>query len=707
MYGCTNGADDFGNTTYCGGSFGGGGGGYVDGGGGYIGGGSGGSGGRAPNPGDTKTTVTKKDAAIPSVPCPKGGQAATTVGNPVVFSTGNKVEPETDFASGGQAGLSLTHTYDGYWDGIGIFGRRWLSNYDYKLLFTTDDPTSACYPRPGNGTCDPTGQSIWAQRPDGRKIKFNYATSPSPGWYEDKPSPIAKIIKTGSAYQLLTEENRLELYDSAGFPTQVTSLQGIGWTFSYDSSHYLTRVANNAGRHVDFTWNNGLLSQVTDPAGNAYTYTYKLIALTNALIANQTSANQTSTISTQGRYQPMRRMDDPDDPPARTSNPIPSMVALLTGAVLPGSPQTTITYYYEDSRFPTALTGKAFNGTRYSTFAYDASRRATDTYHAGNVEHYIFTYATDDSGQITRAIVTNPLGRQVTHTYINGKEVSENGAQSANCAASNRVTSYDDNGYPNGTTDFNGNPTVYTYNAKGQLQERVDAAGQPQERTTDYVWDEANNRVTKETLVGDHETSYVYGTDNRLASVAVKNLSSKVAASSGQIRTTAYTYSIWSNGLLSAVIVDGPLTGSGDAITTTYSQAGDLLTVKNSLGQTTTYDGYNDLGLPRFVTGPNGDKTGYIYDARGRTVEMQTYRNGVTQHTYYEYDGFGRLAKVTRPDGQYHGYQYDVAGRLISEYEPEVGGTFEQKVYTYNAMSLPIAIRTQRTFSEPRRGTVP
>lgn len=160
--------------------------------------GAGGGGPVIRNRGDT--APNKPNADEKSL-CDKSG-SPTTAGNPVVFSTGNKIEPATDFVSAGEMPLSLTRTYNHYWDGIGIFGRRWLSNYDYKLLFTTDDPTSPCYPRPGNTSCDPVGQPIWAQRPDGRKIKFNYATSPAPGWYEDKPSPIAKILKSGTDYQL-------------------------------------------------------------------------------------------------------------------------------------------------------------------------------------------------------------------------------------------------------------------------------------------------------------------------------------------------------------------------------------------------------------------------------------------------------------------------------------------------------------------------
>ena len=664
------------------------------------GGGGGGTVGTVPNQGDQPNN--KRDSNQKSN-CDRAG-GVQQAGNPVVFSTGNKIEPEVDFASGGEMGLRLTRTYNFYWDGIGIFGRRWLSDYDYKLLFTTDDPTSACYPRPGNGTCDPTGQTIWAQRPDGRKIKFNYVASPTPGWYEDKPAPIAKILKVGGNYQLYSEDHTVELYDASGFPVTIKNQQGIGWNFTYDGSHYLTRVTHDSGRHVDFTWSNGLLTKVTDPAGNAYQYTYKTIALTSSNTMQMQSA-KTMALAPMLMMQPV--LDDP--PPTPTTPPIQTMVALLTGTTQPGTPPTSYTYVYEDSRFQTALTGKLIQGVRYSWFTYDANARVIETKHAYDTERYQFAYTLDASGKVTATTVTNPLGKATTYSFdANGNQVSLDGKASTHCPASFAMRQYDSNGYMSASTDFRGNITAYESDAKGQLLKTTENAGADPsvQRVTTYAWDDYN-RKTRETLVGQREVTYVYGADQRIASATVKNLSSTVAASAGQTRTTTYTYTTWPNGMLATMTVDGPLPGSGDATVFTYSQTGDLLSSKNGLGQTTTYDGYNNLGLPGSITGPNGEKVAYVYDGRGRILDQQTFRNGGTQHTYYEYDGFGRRSRITAPDGMTHSYQYDAAGRLISEYEPEPGGTFAQTVYTYNAMSLPTSIKKQRAFVEPQRGTTP
>lgn len=653
----------------------------------------GGGGHTVPNPGDAPTP--QRDASTED--CSK------QAGNPVVFSTGNKIEPETDFTSAGEMALSLTRTYNYYWNGIGIFGRRWLSDYDYKLLFTTDDPTSSCYPRPGNDRCDPLNKPIWAQRPDGRKIKFNYSTTPTPGWYEDKPAPVAKILQTGNTYTLYSEDRTVEVYDYYGFPSTIKNQQNIGWTFTYDSSHYLTRVTHSSGRHVDFGWNSGTLAQVTDPAGNVYRYTYKTISVGSSLMAP-------SQPETMAQFAPMMLpVNPPDDPPPTPANPpVQTMVALLTGATLPGSAPTTLTYYYEDSRFQTALTGKAINSVRYAWFSYNADARAIETKHANDAERYQFVYTLDSNNAITRTTITNPLGKQTTYDFdAKGNITDIKGVASLHCSETNKGTTYDSNGYPNGVVDFNNNATLLTYAANGQLQQRVAGAGTPDAQTTDYTWDPVYNRVTKVVREGDHEITYQYDANNRLTSTAVKNVSSKVGASAGQSHTITYTYTTWSNGLLASLVVDGPLAGSGDTMTMTYAQTGDLVSTKDALGHTTTYGSYNGLGFPGFVTGPNGDTHTYTYDARGRIIDDQTNRNGGMQHTTYEYDGFGRLSRVTQPDGHTHSYQYDVAGRLTSEYEPESGGTFAQAIYTYNEMSLPTSVKKQRVYAEPQRGTVP
>src|SRR5690606_248606 len=104
---------------------------------------------------DTVTVVGVRETS-PTVRVPNFGTGLAGInwgydcgeGNPIYPSTGNKVETELDFSSSGEAGLFLSRTYNHYWQGVGLFGRFWISNFDYKLTFGTT-AINACYPRQG------------------------------------------------------------------------------------------------------------------------------------------------------------------------------------------------------------------------------------------------------------------------------------------------------------------------------------------------------------------------------------------------------------------------------------------------------------------------------------------------------------------------------------------------------------------------------
>lgn len=541
-------------------------------------------------------------------------------GNPVLFATGNKIEPETDFEGMGEMPLYVERTYNSHWTGIGIFGKKWQSNLDVKLSFETSASTDKCYPEPGNlNACSPIPTQptvIWAHRDDGRRIKFNWNAAAA-AWLEEKAAPIAKIIKNADgSYTLTSEENTTEKYSNLGYVLEIKDAGGVGLTFTY-TNYYLTRVTHTSGRYIQFAWTGSKMTSMTDPAGNVFTYTY---------LANRFGTN----------------------------------LHLLDTTARPGTPTQTIKYHYEDSRYLGALTGKSFNGTRYSTFTYDGSERATSSKHAGGVDLFSFNY-TGIGSNITTAVVTNPLGKTATYQLTGGNITSVTGAASPNCQASYKESTSDANGYPDLVADFNANITDYDYGANGELQKFTEAAGTAQARVTQMVWDTAKNRATEATVVGVSKTTYTFTSDNRIASIVVTNLSANGVT--GQTRTTTYSYTKFASGLLSSVTVDGPLPGAGDAVTYNYSSSGDLLTVVDSLGTAVTYSNYNGLGLPGHVVNRNGVPTDYAYDGRGRVLSQTTTVGGVASTTSYTYDGYGNLVQTVFPTGYSISAQFNVNGR--------------------------------------------
>lgn len=619
---------------------------------GERGGGDRGSGGRDEHSGSEGDPNEEQEKPLTNCP---------TAGNPVVLATGNKVERETDFTSGGEMPLFLERVWNSKTLTVTLFGYHWTSNFDYRLGFNTNSafgPTGTCYARPSVPACANTASytTIYAHRPDGRIIKF--VKNPTTGIYwEDRPNPLSKMVRQADGKWLITfEDNLSELYTSGGLPVWVQDEHGLRWTYTYGGLQgtQVQRVTHTSGRYVQFIWVDDELREVRDPGGNAYLFTYY----------NQKFTTGLHTLKT---------------------------------VTLPGTPATTITYHYSgEGGEPSqgGLTGKSYAGVRYSTFGYSGGR-ATSTKHAGNVESYTFSYTAGQNGELTTT-VTNPLGKQTTYDFLDTKLLAITGHPSAHCPSlMGSDFTYDANGFRDKATDFNGNVTDYDYSAKGQLLKKVEALGKPEARTTTYVWDAAANRVNSVTIAGHSKEDYTFYADGRLKSIKVTNL--KSTGVTNQSRTTNYTYTKHPNGMLSSIVIDGPLTGSTDAVTQAFDDDGNLTSVSNSLGHTTTYANYNALGQPGRVTGPNGDITDYTYDARGRVSTEKRLVNSAWQTTTYKYNAAGLLESITRPDGQKRNYVYDAARRLVREYEAENATTFAQKRYTYNNMSLVTRIDTERT----------
>ena len=625
------------------------------------------------------------DPKAPSQDDPKP-DLCNAAGDPIIFSTGNEIEPETDFVGGGEMPLLLQRTYNHFWNYSGIFGKNWISNFDYSITVNFDGTTT----------------TIWAQRPDGRRIKFLPVSATR--WNEDKAQPVAYIIKNAdNTYTLHSEDRTTEIYDMHGNPSSIKNERGIGWTFVRSIGGRLDKVTHTSGRSIQFGWTQGpwnrQLIQVTDPAGNIYRYGY--------------SSNN-----------------------------------FLNSATMPGSPSTTITYQYEDTNYPDALTGKTINGVRYATIGYSADGRAISSQLAGGVEKYTYTYTgatvwpvadplppvplpdpdwcgpnqhicqepqlvypqqqqsvqTSAAVQQLTVVETNPFGKKTTYVFNDGKRVSTTGQASAHCSASYKEQTYDANGYDDLVSDFEDNITDYDYSAAGFPTKITEASGTPSARVTNMAWDPATNRLTSSTVAGNAKTAYTYTTDGRIKTIIVTNLSATGVLN--QTHTTTYTYTEQANGLLATMVVDGPL--PSDTLTYTYATTtGDLLTIKNSLNQTITYSSYNGLGRPGRVVGINGDITDYVYDARGRVIAVKPTVNGVVQTATTYYDAMGNVALTIDPDGQWLARTYDAAGRMTSTYAPEAGGTYARTRYTLNNLSLPTRIDTERVSGVAMDGPPP
>ena len=422
---------------------------------------------------------------------------------------------------------------------------------------------------------------------------------------ENNGNGVATLTHNADGTYTVHDEHALtETYDSTGAIQSVKDASGIGWTFSagrvtHTNGQYLTIARQSTGTLTDNL-------TVTDPAGNSYVYGY---------------GSELNTVT------------------------------------FPGTPATNISYKYISNG--AWLSEIDYNGVPYAFTTYTSlsgntpAGWANGTYLADNSQSTSIVYGVNAAGYRT-ATVTNPLGHVKTEVYggPNGKISSVSNDAVADCGSTVNSTSYDAYYNPSQTVDNNGNIHTYIYAANGQLQTETEAYGTSLARTTDYTWDPNAqlNRLLTVTVEGWSKTAYTYNAQNRLASVAVTNLSGNGIAN--QTLTTTYNYTLYPNGMVHTLSVTHPSPGNTDTDVSTYDALGNLSSFANALGQTTTYSNYNGLGEVGRIVGPNGDTTDYTYDARGRVATKTTYPNGAAAVWNYAYDGFGLLANVSAPDNE-------------------------------------------------------
>src|SRR4249919_3119765 len=523
-------------------------------------------------------------------------------GNPVYEATGNKIESDTDFTTPGEMPLFLTRTYNHHASAGLVFGTKWLSNFDLRLSISADQ------------------QVITAFRNDGAEIRYVHRDTPTAGWWEDRPGARSRIVADGAGgHVLYAADNTIETYGTHRRITSQKNPRGVGLTYEYrtHAMHWtplLERVSHSSGRAIQFTWTDTpigpQMTRVVDPGGNAYAYAY-------------------------------------------------DAYKRLQTVVQPGTPGTTITYHYPMR--DAALLGKSLNGVRYSTFAYDADGRATLTEHAGGADRHTFVYTDNTDGTLS-VLHTNPLGKQTTSVYLNGKLQAASGHASASCPAAYREVTYDANGFQDLVADFAGNLTDYDHDASGLLVRRIEAAGTPLARTTTYAWD-ANGRTTRQSIDGVAQVDYRYRSDGLLDSVTTTKLSAHGVP--GQARTVAYRYTFHANQMLASVTLDGPLAGEGDAVTHTFDAVGNRLGTRNGLGHTISYANHNVFGQASRETNANGGVIDRTFDARGRLLTLTRWIDGVAATTTQTWDNRGNLASLATPDDVRTVYAYDSISRLV------------------------------------------
>lgn len=575
------------------------------------------------NPGSTgggavnKSSSGGQNVAANVSLCSSPIQGPSSGGNPVMLASGNKVEIETDLVLPGPYGLILQRTYNRNSSVTGLFGERWSTAFDRRALFE-----SAI-----NAT---TPGVIRLLRSDGSELVLNYdASTDSWGFKTENALPTSqfqRVTRAGTSplrFRYVDGKGNVETYSGGGSLLSTNDVRGVGWALVYDNPEYLVsrsvvnptfrQVTHTNGRTLVFSLTSTsigkLATQVVDPAGHVYTYGYD-------------SANRLSTVTYPG---------------------IVKQASASAGAV-----SDVVTYAWGVTG-TTQYLGKSINGQLYSTIGYDTSNRAVLSEHAGGAYRHTFAYNVDGS-----TTVTLPSGRAVTHWFDSSAQTTKiEAAGTTTCPLAD--TTYDRSA--DATVILQTLPSGLqmesTLDSEGYVIKEIRGKGTGSEQVALYTWSGMPRRLVQ-TSAPLTTTSFTYDGWGRETSRTVAALG---AAATNPLTTTT-TYTDYPNGMPATVVVDGPVSGSADAVTYSYDTSGNLVSVTSAIGST-TFSGFTANGLPTQVTDPNGVSTTLAYDGRDQLISSTTA--GLTSR--WGHDIFGQVTASADPNGVQLYRTFDAAFR--------------------------------------------
>lgn len=565
----------------------------------------------------------------------------TCTSKPISLAGGEESPTETDLGCGGRVALRWSRTYNpvdafgGIGGANGSLGWGWTSNYDALLLAQNDQVLIVM---PGND-----------------RVRFSAgAVGFSNG--DDPRYAGASLTKVGQDWRLTTKTGEtwrfapFSLNTNRGIPfflVEFTDSSGNSTTITRNSAARITSVASGE-RFLSVKYgSNGFANEVSDNLGRKVSYTYT--SGSDARIETYTDAEGGVTAYEYQAFNNFKQVRSPPISAGGGGTFDPSLAGLCGFFVFPTSqnyvqiksvrwPGNTAKAVHEFSESGRILKQTLPDGS-VSTFSYKivggcAIAKAGGA--AGSFQEFFRSSGDVDSfdsaargvfvlgGRVAETTVTDARGnsyRRLQDTKGYAIEYADREGQIAKYEL-------DSNGRWTKVTDALGRVFRYTYDEKGNVVRSIDPSG----RVIDYTYDAAwNKRATVTRYLPD---------------------SSPV--------TWSYSYSP-KNGKPAAIT--DPL---GNVTTMTYSDKGDLLSVKSPLGQVTSLE-YNTAGDLTKVVDPLGNGTVLSRDAVGRSTGLT---NPLGHTTRYSFDGIDRITKITDAIGGETTLAYDARQVLSSVTNP-------------------------------------
>lgn len=198
-------------------------------------------------------------------------------------------------------------------------------------------------------------------------------------------------------------------------------------------------------------------------------------------------------------------------------------------------------------------------------------------------------------------------------------------------------------------TDERGTITKFEYDIKGNLIRLTEAMGLPEQRVTEYTYDQHGNKLTEKRL-GDAVTqeaitTFEYDTKGNVTAVI-----------DAENFRTEFTYDVMGNALTKK-------DARNKIWTRTYDNQGNLKTNANPLGHTDRRE-YDKAGWYTKTVDAANNETLLGYDARHNLITVTDPYGGITR---YEYNADNQQTKQTDQEGRTQTTEYDLDGRVTRQ----------------------------------------
>ncbi|MEL6214464.1 MAG: DUF6531 domain-containing protein, partial [Pseudomonadota bacterium] len=563
-------------------------------------------------------------------------QGAMICGNPFNVVSGNKVQHEVDYVGTARFPLRFSRTFNSAQDTqlATPLGKKWWMGV----------------PRLDNWQALEGVSIVWKGmilvRPDGQRIQLRANDGPPLAGHTE---PTTRFTRTNGKTVRLYQSNlgvwiyldKLMEYrfDANGRITlQIDRPTGEyhKYTYSNATTRDPWKITHSSGRTLTFTYSQGRLTRLTDPAGNHIHYEY----------------------NTQGNLDRVR------------------FPATAAGTA-------TRDYFYENASHPDHLTRRVDEVGVEKKWTYDTAGNAIGNETNSGINKFeVLSRSYNASTGLREVRTRNALGKEAVHRFasVGGrwKAVGTDGVALGNCEAASTTITYDANGFYDKVTDGEGNITDYDFDDNGRLDQITEGFGSPEARTTDFEF-ESDSELLLRVENSEQRTVYDYGPLVEGNQGRLEKITTTDKTGGAGTREYTITYPVVSTTpegtkLVRQVLIDGPRTDVVDTTHAFIDSAGRLVSIRNAVGQLTTFTNYDALGRARTIAYPSGMVTNLVYNARGwltsKTDVVQTRDIGsgalVTQNrtTTYAYALDGSLERVTYPDTTYVQFAYDNNNRL-------------------------------------------